>query len=162
MSGTALSQGGPRISRESLLIATLVELADNLVDDYDVIEILTKLSDRCVQVIEVAAAGVLLTQPDGCLQYVASSHESAEVIALFQMQSVAGPSAGCLADGHAIVNYTLAVDDARWPHFAPLAVREGFHTAHCLPLRIRDYVLGALNLFHNENGSLNDDDLAVA
>jgi hypothetical protein len=113
LSGTAPSQGGPRISRESLLIATLVELADNLVDDYDVIEIFTKLSDRCVQVIEVAAAGVLLTQPDGCLQYVASSHESAEVIALFQMQSVAGPSADCLADGQAIVNYTLAVDDAR-------------------------------------------------
>lgn len=53
------------MARESLLVATLVELADNLVDSYDVIEILTVLSDRCVQVIDVAAAGVMLATPGG-------------------------------------------------------------------------------------------------
>ena len=52
-------------SRESLLVATLGELADNLVDRYDVIEVLTLLSDRCVAVIDVSAAGVMLAQPDG-------------------------------------------------------------------------------------------------
>ena len=47
------------MDRESLLIATLVELADNLVDDFDVIDVLTVLSLRCVQTIDV----------DACLLY---------------------------------------------------------------------------------------------
>ena len=40
-------------------------MADTLVDDYDVVDLLTGLADRCVNVLGVAAAGVMLVSPAG-------------------------------------------------------------------------------------------------
>ncbi len=83
------------MTRESLLVDTLVELADNLVDNYDVIDILTFLSHRCVEAIDVSAAGVMLALPGGELQFVASSSESMRVLELFQIQANGGPCVDC-------------------------------------------------------------------
>ncbi|MHB1087183.1 MAG: ANTAR domain-containing response regulator [Acidimicrobiales bacterium] len=149
------------MTRESLLVSTLVELADNLVDNYDVIEVLTMLSDRCVQVIDVAAAGVMLAQPGGELQYIASSSASMRVLELFQIQSNEGPCMDCFIDGEPIVNYTLSTLDQRWPQFTPRAIEQGVHTVHCLPLKLRGRTIGGLNLFHEEGGSLHGEDLLV-
>ena len=49
--------------REALLARTLVELADSLVDDFDVVELLTRLADRYVDVLDVAAAGSCWSRP---------------------------------------------------------------------------------------------------
>lgn len=150
------------MARESLLVATLVELADNLVDSYDVIEILTVLSDRCVQVIDVAAAGVMLATPGGELQFVASSSESMRVLELYQIQAREGPCVDCVVDGTAIVNYDLDAPDGRWPRFTPRAVAQGFHSVHCLPMRLRGRTIGGLNLFRSDTGRLSAEDVVVA
>ena len=110
------------MARETLLIITLVELADNLVDDYDVIDVLTVLSDRCVETVDVDAAGVMLAWPGGELQYVASSSDSMRIIELFQIQVDEGPCVDCFNDGQPIVNHILNVDDGRWPRFTPRAI----------------------------------------
>src|ERR1019366_8188287 len=104
---------GGQMARETLLISTLVELADNLVDDFDVIDLLTVLSDRCVEAIDVDAAGVMLASPGGELQFVASSSESMRVLELFQIQADEGPCVDCFKDGKAIVNYSLSEADGR-------------------------------------------------
>jgi GAF domain-containing protein len=147
--------------RESLLIATLVELADNLVDHYDVIDVLTVLSDRCVEAVDVDAAGVMLASPGGELQFVASSSESMRVLELFQIQANEGPCVDCYRDGHAIVNYALSEADGRWPHFTPRALEQGFRSVHSLPLRLRGRTIGALNLFRTTQGPLEPDDVIV-
>ncbi len=147
------------MARESLLVATLVELADNLVDNYDVIEILTMLSDRCVQVVDVAAAGVMLAQPGGELQFIASSSESMRVVELFQIQTNEGPSMDCFHNGTAIVNCRLDEPDARWPQFTPRAIAQGFRTVHCLPMRLRGRTIGGLNLYCRESRELDGDDI---
>jgi len=134
------------MARESLLVATLVELADNLVDNYDVIDILTLLSDRCVETVDVAAAGVMLALPGGDLQFVASSNESMRVLELFQIQANEGPCVDCYADGVPIINHELLDPDERWPRFTPLAIEQGFRSVHCLPMRLRGRTIGALNL----------------
>jgi hypothetical protein len=51
--------------RESLIVRTLVELADNLVERFDIIDLLTLLSHRCVEALDVDAAGVMLASPGG-------------------------------------------------------------------------------------------------
>jgi GAF domain-containing protein len=150
------------MARESLLISTLVELADNLVDNFDVIDVLTVLSDRCVEAIDVDAAGVMLASPGGELQFVASSSESMRVLELFQIQADEGPCVDCFRDGHAIVNQSLEVPDARWPRFTPQAIAQGFRSVHCLPLRLRGRTIGALNLFRTEQGLFDADDVVVA
>jgi GAF domain-containing protein len=150
------------MARESLLITTLVELADNLVDNYDVIDVLTVLVDRCVTTIDVDAAGVLLASPGGELQFVASSSESMKVLELFQLQADEGPCVDCYRGGVAIVNQALTDDEQRWPRFSPRALAQGFQAVHCLPMRLRGQTIGALNLFRTHQGILEMEDVAVA
>jgi GAF domain-containing protein len=150
------------MTRESLLVATLVELADSLVDNFDVIDVLTLLSDRSVEAVDVDAAGVMLQSPGGELQYVASSSDTMRVLELFQIQTDEGPCVDCLRDGMAIVNRELVEPDERWPRFTPRALELGFQSVHCLPMRLRGQTIGALNLFRTELGYLDGDDVIVA
>lgn len=150
------------MERETLVINTLVELADNLVDNYDVIDNLTVLSDRCVQAVDVTAAGVMLALPGGSLQYIASSSESMKNLELFQIQANEGPCVDCYANGVAIVNHELNVEGGKWPRFTPQALAQGYHSVHCLPMRLRGRRIGALNLFRDEVGVLSSEDAVVA
>lgn len=150
------------MNRESLLVATLVEMADNLVDSYDVIDVLTLLSERCVETIDVAAAGVMLAQPGGKLQYLASSSDTMRVLELYQIQANEGPCVDCYLTGKAIVNRQLVDPDEDWPSFTPRAIEQGFQSVHCLPMRLRGRTVGALNLFRTDVGLLTPEDVTVA
>jgi GAF domain-containing protein len=150
------------MSRESLIVSTLVELADNLVDSFDIINLLTTLSDRCVEALEVDAAGVLLASPGGELQLVASSSESMRVLELFQIQTNEGPCVDCYRSGAPVVNVALSEANERWPLVAPRAIEHGFHSVHSLPLRLRGQAIGALNLFRTSQGPMEDDNIAAA
>ena len=150
------------MTREALLVRTLVELADNLVDDFDVIDVLTVLSDRCVEVLDVDSAGVMLAAPGGELLVVASSSDAMRGLELFELQANEGPCVDCFVSGEPIVNLELSAVDDRWPRFAQRAVADGFHSVHALPMHLRGITVGALNLFRLAPGSLHDEDVLVA
>ena len=150
------------MAKVALLVRTLVELADSLVDDFDVVELLTLLSDRCVETLDVASAGVMLAAPSGDLQVVASSSEAMRTLELFQLQADQGPCLDCYRTGKPIVNLDLGTADSRWPRFASRALDAGLHSVHSLPMRLRGRTIGALNMFRADNGSLNEDDVAAA
>jgi GAF domain-containing protein len=150
------------MTRESLLVSTLVELADNLVDNYDIIDVLTLLSTRCVETIDASSAGVMVARPGGELQYVASSSESMRILELFQIQANEGPCVDCYTSGRAIINHELFDSDTSWPRFTPQAVAQGYRSVHCLPLRLRGQTIGALNLFRTDAGLLTSEDVVVA
>ncbi|MGA2294657.1 MAG: GAF and ANTAR domain-containing protein [Acidimicrobiales bacterium] len=126
------------------------------------IDVLSLLSLRCVDAVDVDAAGVMLASPGGELQVVASSSESMRVLELFQIQANEGPCVDCYVDGRAIINHSLKDPDDRWPQFSPRALAHGFHSVHCLPMRLRGRTIGALNLFRTSQGMLSDDDVVVA
>ena len=149
-------------SREALLARALVELADTLVADFDVVELLTLLADRCVEVLDVAAAGLMLAGPDGDLRVMASSSEAMRVLELFELQSKEGPCPDCYLSGKPVINQDLAMATGRWPRFAPQALAAGFHSVHALPMRLRGTVIGALNLFHLEPGEMGGADVEAA
>jgi GAF domain-containing protein len=149
------------MSREALLVRTLVELADNLVDDFDIIDLLTTLSDRCVEVFDVDAAGVMLVAPAGELQVVASSSEAMRVLELFELQSSQGPCVDCYRTGEAIVNRELSVE-GHWPRFTVQAIEAGYRSVSALPMRLRGRTLGALNMFRASTVGLIDDDVVAA
>jgi GAF domain-containing protein len=150
------------MTREAVLARTMVELADNLVADFDIVDLLTTLSDRCVEVLDIAAAGIMLATPDGQLQAITSSNEAMRVVELFELQSDEGPCLDCFHGRQAVVNQDLAGANDRWPRFAPVAVDAGFLAADAIPMRLRGDIIGALNLFRTETGSLSDDDILVA
>jgi len=148
--------------REALLARTLVELADTLVDDFDVVELLTLLTDRCVEVLDVAAAGLMLAYPGGELRVMASSSEAMRLLELFELQTEEGPCPDCYRTGEPIVNHRLAATGGPWPRFEPRAVEAGFRSVHALPMRLRNLTIGALNLFRTDEGAMNDADVAAA
>ena len=150
------------MSRELLLARTMVELADNLVDDFDIVDVLTLLSDRCVEILDAAAAGIMLGGPDGQLQLLTSSNEAIRVVELFELQSAQGPCWDCFYSGRPVVNHDLTTANERWPEFAPVAVAAGFLGSDAIPMRLRGNIIGALNLFRTARGSLSDEDLTVA
>ena len=150
------------MAREVKLARTLVDLADTLVADFDVVELLTLLADRCVDVLEVGAAGLMVAAPNGDLRVMASSSETVRLLELFELQSEEGPCLDCYRTGHAVVNQDLAAVDGRWPRFVAEALAAGFHSVHALPMRLRGTVIGALNLFHIDPGEMRRADVDAA
>jgi len=146
------------VTREEQLIEAFVEAADTLVDDFDVIEFLHILAERCVQLLEVDAAGVMLADQFGQLHATAASTESARLLELFELQADAGPCMDAFRTGVQVVNADLAASRERWPRFAEAARAGGFVSVHALPLRLRARVIGALNLFCARAGVLSEAD----
>lgn len=133
--------------RAAQVTRTLAQLADTLVDDFDLVDLLTMVTDRCVDVLGVSAAGLMLTEPEGDLQVVASSSEAMRLVELFEVQSREGPCLDCFRTGAPVLDHDLGGAQARWPRFVPVALGAGFRTVHAFPLRLRGEVIGALNLF---------------
>jgi transcriptional regulator with GAF, ATPase, and Fis domain len=130
-----------------LLSDTFVELTDTMVAGFDVIDFLHVLTDRSVQLLDVSAAGLLLADPRGELRVVAASSEAARLLELFQLQSDEGPCLDCFRSGRSVTVAELAAAGGRWPRFVPAARRAGFAAVQALPMRLREQVIGALNLF---------------
>ena len=148
--------------REALLARALVGLAGTLVVGFDVVELLTLLADRCVDVLDVAAAGLMLAGPDGDLRVMASTSEAMRVLELFELQSNDGPCPDCYVSGKPVINQDLATVNGRWPRFAPRALAAGFRSVHALPMRLRGTIIGALNLFQVEAGEMCGADVDAA
>jgi GAF domain-containing protein len=145
-----------------MLTRTLVQLADTLVADYDVVEVLTLVTDCCVDVLDVASAGIMLVAPEGDLRVAASSSEAMRVLELFELQAQEGPCLDCYRAGQPIVNQDLGTVNGRWPRFAPEALAAGFYSVNALPMRLRGSILGAVNLFRRDPGEMRQADVEAA
>ncbi len=150
------------MTREGSVVRSLVEMADTLVDDFDVVDLLTGLADRCVSVLGVSAAGVMLASPRGWLQLVASSNEAMRVVELFELQAQEGPCLDAFRTGERVEHENLEAGVGRWPRFATVAMEAGFRSAFALPMRLRDTTIGALNLFSVTQTPMDEDDVLVA
>lgn len=145
--------------RTQILIRTLVELADALVDEFDVVDLLTLLADRCVDALDVSAAGIMLVSPDGDLRVVASSSQAMRLVELFELQAAEGPCWDCFRTGELVGENDVAAMQGKWPVFTPVAAEAGFGSAYAVPMRLRGTVIGALNLFRLQSSALTAEDL---
>ena len=136
--------------REDLIADTFVEIVDSLVDDFDIIDMLTGLTVGCVSLDLATASGILLVDEHGKLRVMAASSERAHLLELFQLQNDEGPCLEAFSTGEPVVHADLSDAYDRWPVFAPEAVRAGFRSVQAFPLRLRANVIGAMNLFSAE------------
>jgi transcriptional regulator with GAF, ATPase, and Fis domain len=136
-----------------------VEFADTLVEEFDLIEFLQMVTSRASELVGSAAAGLLLADPHGQLQFMAASDERTELLELFQVQSHEGPCQDCFREAVPVVNADLRDATDRWPQFAPRAVSAGFRSVHAFPMRLRQDVIGALNLFGTDVGRMEPEDV---
>lgn len=148
--------------REQLLSRAFVGLADTLVDDYDIIDLLDRLVSYSVELLAADAAGILLADSHRELRVVAASQEDAEVMELLQLHADQGPCVECFRTGAPVSVSDLADAAGRWPVFvAAVANRGAYRSVHALPLRLRGEAIGTMNLFHRQPGALPDADLAL-
>jgi GAF domain-containing protein len=153
----------PRGGREQLVATAFVSLADNLVDDYDVIELLTRLVGYSVQLLGADAGGIMLADPHGQLRVVAASDEHAELIELMQLQNDQGPCLACNHAGAPVSVADLGEATDRWPKFIPAAMNQNvFRAVHAVPLRLRGEAIGALTLCHHQPGPMSTEDLTLS
>jgi hypothetical protein len=143
------------------LADVFVEVADRLVDDYDVIEFLQLVTNRTAELIGASDVGLLLTDQRGRLQFVAASNEGVRQLELFQVQNHEGPCLDAFRSGQAVVNADLQEAGDRWPRFAPRAAAAGFRSVHAIPLRLRVEVIGAMGVFGNDVGRLEAADVQM-
>jgi len=146
------------LDREGSIVDAFVRLSDTLVADYDIIEFLQFLTERCVELVDVDEAAVMLASPSGHLQAVASSSERSRLLELFELQNEDGPCLDAYRTGTVISAADLTRDGGQWPAFAPRALEVGFRSVHSVPLRLRGDVIGALNLLRADAGELTASD----
>jgi GAF domain-containing protein len=149
-------------SRETRVLDAVVSLVDSLLDDFDIVELLTVLTERCADLLDIEAAGLLLADPLQQLRLLAATSEQARELELFQLQAAEGPCVECYATGEPVSVADIQGLADRWPRFVPAAVEAGFASVHAVPMRAAGSVLGALGLFGMRSGELNDADLLVA
>ncbi len=151
------------MASQEILIRTLVELADTLVEDFDVVELLSLLTERCIEAFNVHDAGLMLAVPlGGDLQVMVSSSAAMRVLELYELQTRDGPCLETYRSGEPVLNADLNSTGQRWPQFTPAARNAGFGSVSALPLRLRGVTIGALNLFRTDHTVMDELDLAAA
>ncbi|WP_341952067.1 GAF and ANTAR domain-containing protein [Salinibacterium sp. TMP30] len=149
-------------SREGRISAAFVKLADTLIADYDVVDLLDTLLLECTEILDTDAGGLMLVDAVGSLQVVASTSERADFVELMQLNAGAGPCIQCFTTGKAVVVADIDESGTQWPKFRTAALQRGFRSVLATPMRLRGEVLGTMNLFSTHSGAMNPRDAAVA
>jgi GAF domain-containing protein len=148
--------------REQRVLQTFARLADTLVADYDVLELLQTLVETCRDLLDTEAAGILLAGPSGELEVIVSTSESSRLVETMQLAAEAGPCVDSFRTGRVVSVTDISVSPPEWNDFRTSALEQGFESAHAVPLRLRDTVIGTLNLLRTSTGELEDFDVVAA
>lgn len=143
------------------LLEVFVELTDTLVTEFDVVDFLQSVTETSIELLDADAAGLMLADQHGALQVMASTSQETRILELLELQHAEGPCLDCYQQAAAVVNIDPDEAEARWPTFGKAVRAAGFASVHAIPLRLRDEVIGAINLFLARPGTLTEQDLAL-
>jgi len=139
-----------------------VEVADTLVDDFDLVDFLHMLAVRTADLVGASAVGLLLADQRGQLRFMAASDEKARLLEILQVQINGGPCFDAFRSGQPVINADLRDAVDRWPEFTEHALAAGFRSVHAFPMRVRQEIIGALNVFGSRvGGALDDTDVQI-
>lgn len=150
------------VSREALINSAFVTLADTLIADFDLIDLLHTLVEVCARVLDVQAGGLVLADERGQLELMASTSEKADLVEVMQLNAGSGPCVDCFTSGVAVAVADIQDSGNKWPEFQAAMTSQGFRSVYATPMRLRGEVLGAMNLFGTSPGVLNARDASVA
>jgi GAF domain-containing protein len=148
--------------REQRLLRAFAALADTLVADYDVVDLLQNLVDTCSELLDATASGVLLANNAGELELLASTSEASRLVELMQISADAGPCIESYLTGRPVGISDIRTAPDRWSRFRDEALAQGFASVYAVPLRLRETTIGTLNLLRDETGELPEDDIVAA
>ena len=149
-------------SRESRIATAFVAVADTLTTDFDVVDLLHTLVEKCTQILDTDAGGLMLVDETGQLQLMTSTSEGADFVEIMQLNADSGPCIDCFTTGMPVSVANIRESGSTWSAFQKAALQSGFNAAHATPLKLRGQVIGTMNLFSTSVGALGERDSAVA
>lgn len=150
------------LTREEKINAAFVKVADTLMNSYDIVDLLSTLVHQCTDLLDVEAGGLLIADNTGNLELIASTSEEAEFVEIMQLAAGAGPCVDCYVTGKPVSVADIAVSGDGWPQFQKAAAERGFRSVHATPMRLRNEVIGTMNLLGTKVGTLSERDAALA
>jgi GAF domain-containing protein len=136
-------------------------LADTLVADYDLADLLHTMVERCVELLDAHDAGIILIGESGKLEVVACTSQTSHLVELMELGVGEGPCVEAYSQRKVVSVDDVSEAAQRWPRFAAAAHELGYESAHAVPLHLREHSLGSLNLFREKPGELNRADAEV-
>ncbi|MHA7263785.1 GAF and ANTAR domain-containing protein [Arthrobacter sp. TMN-37] len=149
------------ITRPEQVSAAFLRLTETLITQFDILELLHILVEESVRLLDAAQAGLLLADPYGELQLLASTSEESQLVEVLQLQAGEGPCIDSYKTGSVVTIDDITTLSGRWPAFRQAALDEGFLSVHAIPLRIHDRTIGVMGLFGVDRGALNQEDAAI-
>jgi GAF domain-containing protein len=150
------------LTREARLLETFAKLADTLVADYDVVDMLQLLVDTCQEVFDTGAAGILLVSEVGDLELIASTSEAITLVETLQLAAEAGPCIESYRTGRSVAVPDIDAAPDEWAGFKEVALGQGFQSALAVPMRLRETTIGSLNLLRTTTGELEPSEVVAA
>jgi hypothetical protein len=122
-----------------------------------------RLCDVCSRVTLMSGAGIMLMSGDVPRGSLCSTNEVSTLIEELQYELGEGPCVDAYHEDRAVLEPDLADPvTARWLAFTPPAVEAGALAVFGFPIRVGAVRLGALNLYRDRPGPLDDDQHADA
>ncbi|MFA9446070.1 GAF domain-containing protein [Egicoccus sp. AB-alg6-2] len=142
------------------LRAVVVEFTRALLDEYDLSELLHRITDHAVTVVEATGAGIMLARGDS-LEFAAASDEVVTAVERIQDRNQSG-----VCHEAFMKNTTLVVADLEqvdgWPEYRSRALELGLRSVLGLPLNARGTTIGVLNVYRDRPGPWSDEDVEAA
>jgi hypothetical protein len=146
--------------REARLAAAFFELSDIHNRDFDMTSYAHLLAGHSVQLLNVDAAGLLLSEEDGQLEATGATTDAARLLQLIQLRLDEGPGIDSVRTQRPVSVPDLR-SDPRWGAFRTAVLNAGFAAVHAVPMQVRGDVIGSMSLFRRRAGGLSEDDLAL-
>lgn len=122
-----------------------------------------RLCEVCVEVTTLTGAGIMLMSGDVPRGSLCASDAVSALIEDLQYTLGEGPCVDAYDQDRPVAETDLAGPGvSRWPAFGPPAVAAGAGAVFGFPLRVGAVRMGALNLYRDRPGSLDDDQHADA
>jgi transcriptional regulator with GAF, ATPase, and Fis domain len=149
-------------TREARINEAFLQATAALMRPYDVVDLLSTLMTSCTEILDVQAAGILVADVIGDLELVASTSEEAQIVETMIVDAGAGPCIDAFTTGTIVSVADIATDGGTWPAFRTTALKQGFHSAHAIPMRIRGNIMGVMGLLSTTPRALDVADARIA
>jgi transcriptional regulator with GAF, ATPase, and Fis domain len=134
-----------------------VDAAAAMVQDRDVADTLAKLLLDCARFTGADAIGLLVSDERGSLEVLsATSHQITE-LEIYQLQHDTGPCIDAVRSGTAVSAGSEGEIRDRWGAVGEAIVKANFHAVQGVPLRWHGRTIGAMNAFHRDPGTVDDE-----
>ncbi|GAB0105942.1 GAF and ANTAR domain-containing protein [Nocardia sp. JMUB6875] len=143
------------------LIEAMARFARLLPIEYESDEALDELVTAATEVLGVTGAGVVMLT-DGRLRLAKTAGDHVTAAELCQEQRQEGPCVDAQRSGQVVAIGDITRCAARWPQYTAVARQHRVVAVAGIPMRLRNNMIGAVDLYENRSRSWAEPDLEVA